>query len=111
MISDPESPKPRRLFLALPVAPNVLDNLVSISTSLAKAAQFTPVKILWVKPENIHLTLHFLGAVPESKVQQIQESLPHWLAGEPRFNVGVQGLGYFPHAKAPTSTSLKAWLH
>lgn len=91
----------RRVFFALPVDQAVRDRLATVSASLRKAAHFTPARITWVAPENLHLTLHFLGRVEEDRVQALIAALPAFAAARPAIPLAFHGLGYFPHDRAP----------
>jgi 2'-5' RNA ligase len=50
----------------------------------------------WVAPAQMHLTLQFLGAVPEAAVPAIIEVMSAPVAAPP-FAVAFGGLGVFPH--------------
>lgn len=91
----------RRLFLALPLNDPVRDRLETVCTKLRKASQFTPVRMTWVPRPNWHVTLHFLGAVPEPKALELAASLPEITAPFQGFALEMRGLGYFPHKRAP----------
>lgn len=94
-------PPSRRLFFALPISENVRDTCAETATAMAKAANFTPAEINWVNPENYHLTLHFLGSVPEPQFQALATQLPSFAARFQAFPLDFQGIGYFPHPRAP----------
>lgn len=57
----------KRLFIALPLP--TTPQLQMLIDQLSK--QLAHEKINWVKPENLHLTLKFLGTVPTSKIPDI----------------------------------------
>ena len=57
--------------------------------------------IRWVRPKGVHLTLKFLGNVPESQVQSIVDAMGRASEGVAPFVVQVQGVGVFPHPRAP----------
>ena len=59
------------------------------------------VRIQWVKPESIHLTLKFLGDIQEDRVPDVQAALTQVAGGQSRFAVSVEGLGVFPDIRAP----------
>ena len=59
------------------------------------------VRIQWVKPESVHLTLKFLGDIPEDRMPGIQTALTRVASGHSRFAVDVEGLGVFPDIRAP----------
>lgn len=47
-----------------------------------------------VKPENIHVTMRFLGNITSSKVDSVYEAMQE--VSFPQFDVEIQGLGAFP---------------
>ena len=59
------------------------------------------IRLQWVKPESIHVTLKFLGDVDASLISEMQASLTKAVSSQPRFSVEVRGLGAFPDAQAP----------
>lgn len=56
----------------------------------------TKADLKLVKPENIHLTLKFLGDVSENKLASVKEKLRETEKPEP-FQAEVRGLGVFPN--------------
>jgi 2'-5' RNA ligase len=59
------------------------------------------LRVQWVRPEAIHLTLKFLGDIPEERVAEIRTSLTGVAAGHVRFTVEAEGLGVFPDLRGP----------
>ncbi|MBI4400960.1 MAG: RNA 2',3'-cyclic phosphodiesterase [Nitrospirae bacterium] len=59
------------------------------------------VRIQWVRPDSIHLTLKFLGDIDERLVGDIQQALTLAADAQPRFSVEVGGAGAFPDSRAP----------
>ena len=59
------------------------------------------VRIQWVEPESIHLTLKFLGAILEERVSDIRAALARVAGGHAPFTVQAEGLGVFPDVRAP----------
>lgn len=81
----------RHYFVAIPIAEEVVDEILDIQEGIEDAR--------WVPPEKMHLTLHFLGDLPESsrkEVAEIMECLPFT-----PFELTPQGLGLFPHRGPP----------
>ncbi len=54
----------------------------------------------WTRPEGIHLTMKFLGEVPDDQVVRIKRALAGIGRFEP-FTVQVKGFGFFPDAQRP----------
>lgn len=59
------------------------------------------VRIQWVRPDAVHLTLKFLGDIAEARVEEIHRALSATVLARPRFSVEVKGLGVFPDLRAP----------
>jgi len=86
-----------RTFIALDMPPE-------IKAALAKYVQ--PLKSLrgrvsWVKPENLHLTLKFLGDTPVNRVDEIAAALQQITAASTAFAATVSGAGAFPNDEHP----------
>jgi 2'-5' RNA ligase len=58
-----------------------------------------PVK--WVEAQNIHLTLKFIGSVPDASVARTIEILRACASGIAPFSLDVNGAGGFPDLKRP----------
>lgn len=57
--------------------------------------------VRWVRPENIHLTLKFLGEVTEERTAALPAALGRAAAGTRAFDVTVGGGGAFPDQQRP----------
>lgn len=55
----------------------------------------------WVRPENLHLTLRFLGEQGERELDRVREALAEATAEASPFTVSLQGLGAFPLRGTP----------
>lgn len=87
-----------RAFIALTTPPFLQEKLGEISRLLAKDCP----GVRWANPENIHLTLKFLGQVEFETLSKIQSVLDE-LAGRYRpFAIEVGGLGGFPDLRRPS---------
>ena len=85
-----------RLFVALEIPSTVRDNLAALIKSLRAVSPQTR----WVRPENLHVTLKFIGEVPEAKLAGIREGLASVRSEEP-VALDFRGLGFFPNEKHP----------
>ena len=59
-----------RTFIAIDLTDDILHKIVGITTYLKTQVPSNAIK--WVSEGNLHLTLKFLGEIPESKVEQIK---------------------------------------
>jgi RNA 2',3'-cyclic 3'-phosphodiesterase len=57
--------------------------------------------IKWVMPENVHVTLKFLGETAEDMVPKISASLSAVTASYKPFSIKIHGTGVFPNRKNP----------
>ena len=55
----------------------------------------------WVVPENIHLTLKFLGDTPITKLDTLKEILTAELATFQPFEISIEKMGIFPNYSRP----------
>lgn len=80
-----------RIFIGIKLNQPVHDQLEHFLKPFKKIS--TPIQ--WVKQENIHLTLKFIGEVSEPKVQQISDALAHLEKFEQPLNIQLTGCGKF----------------
>ena len=84
-----------RLFIALDIPEEIRERLSAYAQRLRAFAPGSR----WSKPENLHLTLKFIGHVADDKVPQIKTALAR-VHAQP-FQIDFQGSGFFPNARAP----------
>ena len=81
-----------RLFVALRPPPEAVEDLDAFVEVRRSAAAFR-----WVAPEQLHLTLAFLGDVQERRLDELLERLERAAARRTAFEVAIAGGGAFPH--------------
>lgn len=59
-------------------------------------------RVAWVRPENLHLTLRFLGEVSEQQIDQLAAQLGSRVSHFSSFKASLRGVGVFPNARRPT---------
>jgi 2'-5' RNA ligase len=85
-----------RLFVALQIPPAVRKNLVEFLAEL-RAISSQP---RWVRAENLHVTLKFIGEVQAEKLNVIRAALSTVHSGQ-SVTLDFQGVGFFPNEKRP----------
>src|SRR5712692_4062615 len=85
-----------RLFVALEIPSAVRENLAALLKSIRAVSPRTR----WVRPENLHVTLKFIGEVPETKLVAIRSALAGVCSDQP-VTLDFRGLGFFPNDKHP----------
>jgi len=87
-----------RSFVAVNLSPEVRTTLASIEERL-KERQHRFVK--WVEPESIHMTLKFLGNVPQDRIPAIATAIGTVVEPLTEFSLRLESLGAFPNWQRP----------
>lgn len=85
-----------RAFIAIEISDDVRAAIDEVQARMKRT--HLGVKVSWMKLENIHLTLQFLGYVPEEKISGISAALERVCANQEVFTATVGGVGAFPNA-------------
>jgi len=86
-----------RSFLAFELPGEIREQIRAVSKELKKIIM--PVR--WVKVENIHLTILFLGSVDEDTIADIEEKVSVVVKGFSAFKTKLNAVGAFPHWRRP----------
>ena len=82
-----------RAFLAVELPDEVTTALASVTEAIGSAG-VRGVRV--VRPQDIHLTLKFLGNVPSSEIDAIADAVTRVAAAQRPFTVELGGTGAFP---------------
>lgn len=85
-----------RLFVALEIPAAVRDALAALIQELHPLAPLAK----WVRAENLHVTLKFIGEIPPPKAEAIRVALTQ-VHREGVLELRFRGLGFFPNEKRP----------
>jgi 2'-5' RNA ligase len=83
----------QRMFAALVPPEEAVDHLDAFLEARRSAAAFR-----WATPEQLHVTLAFLAAVEERRVDDLTERLTRAAARRTAFETAIAGGGAFPNA-------------
>jgi 2'-5' RNA ligase len=86
-----------RMFAAVEVPEEIQQKVHAYAHELE--GLFEGVK--WVSPENLHLTLKFLGDVEPGQVDEIKDALDDAMSKYGPFELGFADTGFFPSEKRP----------
>ncbi len=86
-----------RTFIAIELPEKTKAELGNIQEEL----KLTGADVKWVKPENIHLTLKFLGEIDKGLLKKISSILIEISSRNKYFNICLSKLGVFPNLKYP----------
>lgn len=84
-----------RLFIAVAIPATVRERLAEVRAFSRERSW------RWVVPENVHLTLKFLGEVEPERLGQIREALTEVAVSLAPFEAALAGLGTLPGGRRP----------
>jgi len=86
-----------RAFVAITLPQEITDHVRALQDALKGHG----LKLRWVKPANLHLTLKFLGDIPEADATAIGGAVRAAAGDEMPLELTIQGMGVFPGIKRP----------
>jgi len=89
----------KRLFIAVDIDEATRAHVGRISTGLRDAIG-AQTRVSWVRPERMHLTLHFFGSADDALEEGVRGAQAHPIA-QPAFDLSFDGLGFFPERGSP----------
>ena len=87
----------KRLFIAIDLSDNQEVNMIYQEVK----KRLLNNKIGWVKPENMHLTLKYLGSTPEEKVKKIIEDMHKSCENRKEISLEFSRIGIFGSSYKP----------
>ena len=86
-----------RIFLAVDISDELREELALIQKKLSDKLSNTK----WVIPENLHITLKFIGEVEPEEAENVAMHLEQPIKKTPSFYIELGELGVFPNIKRP----------
>ncbi|MFA5351315.1 MAG: RNA 2',3'-cyclic phosphodiesterase [Candidatus Omnitrophota bacterium] len=86
-----------RTFIAIELPQEIKEKLSELQARLKQSE----ADVKWVEPENIHLTLKFLGEIGEDKLPKIIEIIESTTQNTKQFRLSLSSLGAFPRVEFP----------
>jgi 2'-5' RNA ligase len=86
-----------RCFIALDISAAVRDEFAGLLEDLKASG----ADVKWTEPQNLHLTLKFLGEIGEDKVEKVKQALEGLVSQSRPFAIRFAGLGSFGDPKHP----------
>lgn len=93
-----------RAFLAVELPPDLHAALATIQQDLARRFERVVdrhVRISWVRPASLHLTLKFLGDMPDESIQPLRTGVEQVAVDHRTIQVPLERLGTFPRPQQP----------
>ncbi len=88
---------PVRTFVAIDMSPSVNRGLAA----LLEQMQSSGADAQWIRPENVHLTLSFLGDVDPLHIMDVCSAVSAAASEHDAFRLSCSGVGAFPDASRP----------
>jgi len=86
-----------RTFVAIKLTPEIISNIGRVQEELKR----TDAQVKWVEPDNIHLTLKFLGHITPEDLEKVKITTRAILKPFASFEISIAGLGAFPQIEYP----------
>lgn len=90
-----------RLFIAVDLAISVVERLTAVQRVWASRLDSEDVTVRWASPENLHVTLKFLGDTDEAMLPMLDDALGRLVKPLFPFEVSCQRVGAFPDMTRP----------
>lgn len=84
-----------RLFIAIDIHQQLAKRLADVQSALRRLPELKPNAATWVRPEQMHLTLKFLGAVEPSRLTKICGLVQEIALQHKPFDIVCRGIGAF----------------
>ena len=84
-----------RCFVAIEIEKGIRTRLNQLQKQLQKRCSLLPGTVKWVEPENIHLTLKFIGDVRDRDITGVCGIVNEVVAKYEGFTIDVRRLGFF----------------
>jgi 2'-5' RNA ligase len=84
-----------RVFIAIDIDEKTRAVIADVQKQLKAKVDIKKGDLKWVEPENIHLTLKFLGEIDESKLPEIKDITKHTAEAHKNFTLDIESVGSF----------------
>lgn len=88
-----------RTFIAVDFPPGMIKKIDKIIQYFKKHLPKKEIK--WVSADKLHLTIKFMGELPEKKLPEVRSIIQDAVLTQPAFKIGIQGLGMYPNQNKP----------
>ncbi|MBK8616825.1 MAG: RNA 2',3'-cyclic phosphodiesterase [Anaerolineales bacterium] len=88
-----------RAFIAIELSQIILETIERQTTRLRQTVGDDIIR--WVPPQNMHLTLKFIGGIAASHLDFLKQMLTREASTHPQFDMQIGGLGSFPSSRMP----------
>ena len=97
-----------RTFLAVDLGDELRNQVTLVQQDLQQRLgheSSKDIRITWVQPSSIHLTMKFLGDTDEHLIEPLREALERAMTGHRVVHLPVERLGVFPRLQQPRAAT------
>jgi len=84
-----------RCFIAIDIDEKIRNAIADLQKQLASKVDVKKGDLKWVEPNNIHLTLKFLGEITDEQVAEVSEIAKTVAQAHQKFNLEIESVGSF----------------
>jgi 2'-5' RNA ligase len=84
-----------RVFIAIDIDDKMREAIAELQKQLNAKVDIKKGDVKWVEPENIHLTLKFLGEVDDAKLPEVRAITEQVAAAHNKFTLDIETVGSF----------------
>lgn len=84
------------------IAVEIPDELKDVITGYIEELSARDSGVRWVRPDQLHLTLKFLGSINEEQREFVEDVLGRVSTEERPFEIKIEGVGAFPDFRRPS---------
>lgn len=84
-----------RVFIAIDIDDKIRKAIVDLQKLIASKVDVKKGDLKWVEPNNIHLTLKFLGEISDEQLEEVKEITKTVAQAHQKFNLEIESVGSF----------------
>jgi 2'-5' RNA ligase len=86
-----------RCFIAIEVPSEIKSAFIELQNDL----KIAKADVAWTNPDNVHLTLKFLGEIDKKLISEVEKVCLETIANMRPFKLSINGTGVFPNPRHP----------
>ena len=95
-----------RVFIAIDIDDKIRKAIADLQKQIASKVDVKKGDLKWVEPNNIHLTLKFLGEISDEQLEEVKEIANTVAQAHQKFNLEIESVGSVSAAGAQKSSGL-----
>ena len=84
-----------RVFIAIDIDDKIRKAISDLQKQIASSVSVKKGDLKWVEPNNIHLTLKFLGEINDEQLEEVKEITNTVAQAHQKFNLEIESVGSF----------------